>query len=1769
MSITTTRYFHSASLRQRYIDELDAALSDLRLHTVEQLWLLDVVRPLVAGDADPVRVDRITFSGGSIQPFELAGGLLLSHGLTDNRRVYLYTLSYGIEVFHDRHGLLAVLRARFAAGDVNALFEYERIEGDPFRAQMLAIVDQEVALVARLTAQLKVTPSLLEACTASLTRQLRATPELASIDPHVQLLHIVPASNADTETIPLTQTLAHAAFDDCRNVTLAPGYARRFLDAQGLQATAASTVSFAQALAEAVTKTAHHYGQLLQTFWGAAPSGQTQGRDLAIESIRRSLFREYNRCKHDKTLSPDALGVVLSLIHSMSDCEPEGSTLRCHRMTLRVGGGKACPLAGTFVVEHKADADGSLLWFSPEHRLVRFRDVLALTAFLRTAQGRKRLRPALAIEDQSILMAEGQIQVDLERISTSVLPERVDSIIALQARNLQYAMNLSTEPDRKTAMIDDALDIRQLIDPRQLKLSAGRWRLDLPFVFSDVWPQSQTDASATTGPLTVTGDNRSGGPAGSIMGANVASTLRVSWLEQAQDLDLRAARLQRPQSTLREYAEHVLQQYVCVLIGETTSVTSIRLQWLESAIADPTDVETRAVPISESQQVVSVDLVRWLIECISGNRSHAVGANVHVLVDSSPLPGRVQVELINHMLEQLTGCFAQRYIECVTRSFVEFRRQGSLQLQAFSEALRLREGAMRLDFALRVREGWIDGNATAIVRQVLGRPVRSLRLASGAPLIEAFTVSLQCGEQPGAFLGETLVLRQSSNSASPVLLWSGEFGWRQFTSLQHLHSILKSKFLGEKRARWLALFAERDNARMRHLLAQSTATQMQIILHRADGHAIEALQQIAQDRVQQNLEALCSRAVRCHFEAELFNRLAVATERDELLKNTLDTLSVRIGNSLFEALMPEWFSMASVHDLGLFYGTLRRYLQASNGGKDFLFAIPTLQDFTREKLAAQLKKDFIGQSFDPDTITLTSRRYVIASPALGEVPSAIPAATSVHSESLTDYAINRFVNEQGSVFSVDSADCPQAAHLLTPAYLRRLVRQLDVGAGYTALLRSAFAPDHPEYATRKRIYFAQMPLILQAMALPEKVVGALSETGYAYLTQVVEMPDGIARSPVDGVKVILSPLQLVADAGMTPDPVAGVYLICPEAVDRGPIILYAVYNPSFTFREYDSQTALLDDIRSDESLQRLLLERLDPEVHRRYAYGGFTEPHLPYSAGLYEVPLRAPGPVTLGISAVNGNALNYLFQGAVDLLIHASQSNVVTNEQAEHADRLFLTTLAFEQTMALLPGKLGTLMGLWQSHTLFSASALSASDHRWGKALSEFSAALGAVIAAREQVIDEKVTEDQQSTGPDGPSSNPDQPQQSPTGFSWREAGLSAEQSMRLRGLEAKQVALSEMRYDDLFNLYVDKYDNHYAAVAGKVYQVGLLPDNGGAFIVGADGTQGPRLRLDIAQHWQLDLDLRLRGGGGVVTKLNAVSADRVADTVLVVQAKGMSEIRALYRDRARHIAQAHMQARNYLQNCLDNLNLRGQAGTLDSRVSRIIGDFFGIATPDTALISRIEGAIKTLFDSVMDPTLSPFSSTRFVVGYNRPGREAVIAFVVKADPMRQVFLTDRFFDVPTFALSPQAAAEAFNATDHYQAANLMHELSHQALDTHDVAYLEAMAPYPDLLLENTPCNAGLRAYVARLHEYRLSHRSQKKELFTTYENGLWVDIKPGNDSGFETILRITNTNNLDAARDIFLSDIHVRSQIILSNADSLTLLVVRLGRYNYVTSGP
>lgn len=456
MSTVTASYFHSASLRQRFLHELDLALSAGRLQPAERALLEPLTLPsapvvsainLTASltvHANPVRVDRLLTDDGTPSSLELCAALLISQPTVVDARIFLFTLAGGFEVFDNRQQLLNVLITEFAHDSPPVAYEYEKIEGDVFVAQMRTIVEFQANSVRHFTEQFRLVPSLFSAVVSALGLQLSQWVPHLNLNGATQLMRIVQPASGGVEAVMLTtQTLAQVAFDDVCGAAQMPGAARQFLDSNGQVLGAADAERLAQALRGTVQALPEHFALLLTQFWSGSAEAQPM-RDMARQRYTASLLHRLYGRVHDGTVSARQSMALQQCLRAAAGAG--GTDARCVRLRLHWEDGMETAIAGTFAWLATASADSSILWFSPDHDFRRFQSIAALSAFCSTPEGRELLRPAVSLPDQHRLLQAGALKLSFETIVEPLSAERVESILAMQARNLRWAWAVNTHP---------------------------------------------------------------------------------------------------------------------------------------------------------------------------------------------------------------------------------------------------------------------------------------------------------------------------------------------------------------------------------------------------------------------------------------------------------------------------------------------------------------------------------------------------------------------------------------------------------------------------------------------------------------------------------------------------------------------------------------------------------------------------------------------------------------------------------------------------------------------------------------------------------------------------------------------------------------------------------------------------------------------------------------------------------------------------------------------------------------------------------------------------------------------------------------------------------------------------------------------------------------------------------------------------------------------------------------------------------------------------
>ena len=128
------------------------------------------------------------------------------------------------------------------------------------------------------------------------------------------------------------------------------------------------------------------------------------------------------------------------------------------------------------------------------------------------------------------------------------------------------------------------------------------------------------------------------------------------------------------------------------------------------------------------------------------------------------------------------------------------------------------------------------------------------------------------------------------------------------------------------------------------------------------------------------------------------------------------------------------------------------------------------------------------------------------------------------------------------------------------------------------------------------------------------------------------------------------------------------------------------------------------------------------------------------------------------------------------------------------------------------------------------------------------------------------------------------------------------------------------------------------------------------------------------------------------------------------------------------------------------------------------------------------------------------------------------------------------------------------------RASFLLHEVTHDVLDTEDIHYLNAGFPYLDLLDVELPFGHYLKTFTEEIQRNH-SPQASTDHLFKAVnrETLQWEDIPRG--PAKTCIKQIAGVSTLDQARLVFRNDAVKRVELMLANADTLVLLIVQLGR--------
>lgn len=1702
MTTASLPCFHATSLRTGFARQTSLARANGELSQAECDLLLQLcLSPWQA--PSQLRLDRL--SARRWPSHEFADALMISATRPEITTVFLSLPLRALERFSDRHTLHRALQDRYGDGsdvDISAI----ELQGSPFDYWMANLLGRQQGFVERLDDTLLKLPGLGRVMHDTLEADLaRLSPETVP-DPGAWAWH-VSAITQPTE-VRQTRTLSEVALDDFCQVEPPQGTRLTLVAPRGDTLAAPRLQQYIQAIDHSINRLNAPFDEAITRFWQLTGVDDITHSHYAARALGHLFYLALLRASHEGRVADTHMQWLRSALR------PTGAIPSVHSLALHSGQRAAIELAGVFALSDTRSARRGLYLFSARDGLRHFPgpDAISdLAAWLIHGDQQVLLKEAMGLSNHAPYKVMKRIEVRLSTIITDVFAHRLDSVIALQRANLPLAIaQRGNVPAQVAASLDDAIDVRGLLAPALLHLQ-----------YSPRWASGQTPTLAS---ITSTG------PTLEVSSANGAALLaQLATLHQAQP-------------GLGTCLHYLIARQLALFGLPRLDVDDL---WIVPDTGS--DSPRQPLLIHALHQLINPLPVPLTDDCL-------------VTDSAGALLARLDARLLNALVTQLSKTARGTWIRRLNYFNTQALRVGSSQIDAHRLSLALRQQALRAELPLLAHTYPGQPWARKWLAQVLNHPTRRMRQGSGLQegWIEVNRVSLRLPHESYAIeVSNVMALTQGLDPGGHVVLCSHLLGVMVFSSLAQVQAELNRLMRQPAgQASWLALIAEQYHPALSTHLRSLSVVPLTLELAPVDGDYAQYLQRSDETRRIFNAQAALSRARSAHYSAALLLASVDDSAAPTALADQLGEIVSTLRGAELKRQLPAWLERASADDLTAYQANLQRLRVALAMPVKYLFGIKSAMTYATEQVWTYLSVDFPEDYIDPAKVRVkVAQRFSTGLHLSAASAGMISGAGVVYPAldmSLIEYTLQRAIAVPDMPIEISLEDGSPVVAGLTADYVMQMANRLDTAARYLRRLEAQFSHSDAHYGQRRTLFHQQIVPTLMDAAIEAKLNGALSAKAYGIIEGLLQMPDSLARDAQQHSGHRIRPLALLAAEGLAADIAAGVYLLGAAPTASGPVVLMATFHDVFLFREYRDEADLMQQLRAEGDLQTLVLARVETAVRARYSHGGLTVPRLELAAAApFEHPMAAPPQTRLAYLPEQGNTLNYLFEESLKYLLRLAKAQVVTSAQADHAANLSLLKLLVESGLAFVNGRIALVLGFWQSAEWLKSAVTAAWIQDWGRAVSQLGAAVTILLTQRVARNDRLALPAPKATPPGLYTAE----------WITRFSDIPPMVRARLRSLVANEVSLAALTPDTTPGVYLDPITGHrYAPVAGLVFQVRKLE---GTWTITADRREGPALRRNAQGHLEMDLGTGLRGGGGGWSdQRRSRKRQREIDKEFITEATGMAQIRLGYPLHAARIVCAQRQARRYLERSMDALApARGQP-QISTASQHILEDFFGRKVASPALVSEVRQIAAAILTELMDASLDPRFSKRYVTGFNKLGLEWVVAFTDDGDPLRRIFLTEKFFDVPTALHTTLAAShQNFDAPMHFRATALIHELSHVVHGTGDLAYIEASAPYLDMI---DTTQAKGRALLARLTQIRrdtLSAYTPQAQLFTVVENGLRRDLNEADGDAHEYILRHSKQPTLAGARSAFVADEQVRKDILLANADSVALLITLLAR--------
>ncbi|MBC3302619.1 hypothetical protein H0Z09_15945 [Pseudomonas sp. SWRI18] len=1684
--------------------ELGLSLRDLDwLHTL--YYASDKARQDPELRSAPMVVEKLTIHINGKAPMPLAGVFMMSPA-PDEAKAVLYTPYGGLEVFDSRASALIDIRKRMMnTSELIDLSEFipiiQRRELEaltdltltPHLIQGAVMQDQEASLIAcrqhnlqAMLDQLRKTPTLPWMLDRALAIMGRAHfPGLDHRDSRVN--SFVPTHDGRepqwVSSVPLTQALLQFYLMQ----GWPTGQIRRFDNPRQVTSGMSDAQRIEdterwQSLVESSAQVLSKLlSSLLHTYWN---------EDFDSGQSRQGFFAQVL----SDTLRIDLLLKRQSGIVSAEESQrllgvflPDQASRRAHYAPLRI---ETVHIEAPY--RRSMELAGTLMFSSVQAYLythTRGLQVLkdlddlndTLLSMLKAPGHEDELLNFLSLDERSVFVEENDLKIKSMPIKHNVFGEMIETVVAKQLSNLEFALDVFRRSDAK---VDLAALLDCVLDVRQM--------LDQRLLALDAGGRWSLN------PVT--------------RGYGLPSTVQAERAKLQLPTLLAAATAVRAlhdkHPTLRQLAMHAL---------------NVELEKSQlSQQANEVYINTYASAAQQSEERAperSLSMVEHFIECLAG-----VGRPV----PDSPRTGfyserragaalrwnNLGSRLFNAVIDRARVPFFNHDVRTLPRLFLQ---QHQAQL---SEALML---GLRGEADLRLLNKSLPRSAHEVLDTVLRHDslTRLKRHGLNGFLPDAFSLTVTSDGGDTLYpLANCFVLTERGG-IDPALsglavVWTPRLGYEAFASIQAVCRRLEQR-LAQPDERWSLL----ENLAITRRLAHQNYRLGP--LQRIDEHLLNNRRESWHDFALDHIDYL----LRIPLAPRPMQDCLDNAMQQPLPTNLNQAVAIALG-MVHQQDLPVWLGMASPEEQRLQAQLLEQYRVSTLDARDYLHSLPTLREHVALALKTLLDKRFPTLAIDPHNILIPGR------PALNG-----------HNLSLIDFALGHLPDLQGDNIRPHSRTATALPAALDGAAVVQLVRQLDLAAGYGALLKTHLDGNNEDSLQRRALFCRQLPWQLLRHAHQEKLEERISAKAWSLVMQVFDMPDAVARAALGGATAMIRPLELIATPGAVPAKPLGVYLIGPQAAANGPLVLYAPYSPLPVLREYAREEDLLDEINRPGPLQDWLIRQLDGAHQATYRH--LLDPREP-SKGT---------DIRLTSTPVAGNVLSLLFEDNTRCLIKmlACQFDPGGKTEWEAVTRLLRKGIPI--ALQFIAGKLTYPWVVWRSFQLFKASAEDLQQQHWGPALKHFILGVAKLAALREPLDAAPAT----ATPSETASTGLDEPV--PVATTLATLDVTAALRTRLQHFEERSVALADLAQSVQTHVYrAPGTSNGYVPVAGKVYPVRRA---GERWCIAKDDEVGPFVQRDSSGKWVLDLSRHNPRFGKTLSRYAGLRYTRSAEhDAIHIEAVGLGQITALSGWKAQCINEALNVATYYAVNCKRNIQFFAKDRLLGSRLGLFFTELFGVVSLSPAQLARVEQRVDEVLNELVNPSLCSPDSARFVSGTSRWSPIDTYAFVLPDDIDKKIYLLDRFFD-PRLDVYQNRLNAPFSISAHARATVLIHELTHLMGNTEDIAYLDSMRPFNDLINLTTERGRELHTDLVDLRSLALSTLTPANLLFKAWDtlSARWENLgrDPTTAHARDKILKMTGAKTLHDARQIFMSNADKRIDTILANADSVTYLIAEVGR--------